>query len=232
MLIAGISDIHGNLIPYPSDFWEGIENCELLCICGDILPLHIQRNMIESKNWIFNEFKPWAESLPVEKIIFIGGNHDFLVERSKEDMLFWFPEHSKITYLHNTGIEYISTQDSKIYKIFGSPYCHKFGSWAFMRDTEILKNKFKEIPENIDILITHDAPYGVSDICYEGRTLEHIGNPELRNAILEKQPLYNLKGHLHTTNRNIEMLGKTKVVSCSILNEQYEITYLPQILNI
>ena len=39
MKVAVISDLHGHLPIYPSPYWEGIEECELLLICGDILPL-------------------------------------------------------------------------------------------------------------------------------------------------------------------------------------------------
>ena len=36
-----------------------------------------------------------------------------------------------------------------------------------MRDDDILEELYKDIPKNIDILISHDAPYGCSDICFE-----------------------------------------------------------------
>lgn len=234
MTIAAISDLHGYLPPYPNEWWGDLQSCEILCICGDIFPLYIQTNMIESKRWLLEDFKPWATDLPVEKVLFIGGNHDFAAERCKKDLFHWFSKHDKVTYLHNTGIDYISTQDSKTYSIFGSPYCHQFGSWAFMRDEKTLIKKFSEIPENIDILITHDAPFGTSDICFEGfaSSKGHIGCVELRDVIIKKKPKWNLKGHLHTTNREIELLGETKVVSCSILDESYNVRYKPQILKI
>lgn len=75
MTISCISDLHGYLPIYPSPYWEGIEECELLLICGDILPLHCQSKAIESRLWLIDEFKPWAASLPVEQVFFIAGNH-------------------------------------------------------------------------------------------------------------------------------------------------------------
>ena len=149
-------------------------------------------------------------------------------------MFHWFSKHDKVTYLHNSGIDYISTQDTKTYSIFGSPYCHQFGSWAFMRDEKTLVKKFSEIPENLDVLITHDAPYGTSDICLEGfaRNKGHIGCPELRDVIIEKKPSWCVHGHLHSSSHEIEYLNDTKVVNCSILNESYEPCYLPQIITI
>jgi Icc-related predicted phosphoesterase len=234
MRICSISDLHGNLIQYPSDYWKGLEECEILCICGDILPLHIQFNSQQSLEWLVKEFKPWVEALPVEKIFIIAGNHDAFFERHLNEPKSLFPTYEKVTYLQNEYIEYLSTQDNKLYRIFGTPYCHQFGNWPFMRDEEILKQKFAEIPENIDILITHDAPYGVSDVCYESpwNPMSHIGCLELREAILEKNPKLCLHGHLHSSNHEEEMLGNTKVYNTSILNEKYNIAYQPLYLEV
>ena len=234
MKVAVISDLHGNLPIYPSPYWEGIEECELLLICGDILPLRIQTNMLESKLWLTEEFKPWAASLPVEQVFFIAGNHDFWFERNDLPAHQIFSLYDKVTYLKNEFDDYLSTQDSKVYRIFGTPYCHQFGNWAFMRDEETLVRKFNQIPGNVDILLSHDAPYGTSDICFEGWAADgrHKGCPELRDAIIASKPRYNFHGHLHSANHGEELLGETKVYNTSILNEQYDLVYEPLIIRI
>ena len=234
MKIASVSDLHGNLITYPSTYWKGLEECEVLFICGDIIPLNIQFNSVKSLEWLTKEFKPWAEALPVEKVFLTAGNHDAFFERHPDGVRSLFPTFEKVTYLPNDYAEYLSTQDSKLYKIFGTPYCHIFGMWPFMRDEETLKEKYSEIPENIDILFCHDAPYGVSDVCYQFYQWDkgHKGCPVLRDAILEKKPKYCFHGHLHSTNHEEELLGDTKVYNTSILNEDYKITYDPVILEI
>ena len=132
MKICSISDLHGNLVCYPSDYWKDLWECEVLFICGDILPLEIQQDMIKSIEWLTDEFKPWAENLPVEKVFFIAGNHDFWFERNDIPAHKIFPQDQKVTYLKNELVEYTSSQDSKTYKIFGSPYCKIFGLWPFM----------------------------------------------------------------------------------------------------
>ena len=232
MKIAAISDIHGNLIEYPSNYWKGLEECEVLFICGDILPLKIQFNMVRSQLWLEQEFKPWAERLPVEKIFIIAGNHDAWFERNDQLAREIFPQDAKITYLCNEYIEYTSIQDTYEYKIFGTPYCHKFGNWAFMREDDILMKKFNEIPNHLDILFTHDAPYGTSDICLEGWAADgqHKGSLPLRDAVVKKCPEILLHGHLHSTNHEREMLYETEVFNTSILNEEYKITYNPLII--
>lgn len=65
--ICAISDLHGNLID--------IQPCELLLICGDIIPLKMQRNIPQSLSWFKKEFIPWIESLPCKEVVFIAGNH-------------------------------------------------------------------------------------------------------------------------------------------------------------
>ena len=234
MKICSISDLHGNLVCYPSDYWKDLWECEVLFICGDILPLEVQHDMIKSIEWLTEEFIPWAESLPVEKVFFIAGNHDFWFERNDVAAHKLFPQSQKVTYLKNELVEYISSQDSKTYKIFGSPYCKPFGLWAFMRSADLLIKKFNEIPENVDILFTHDAPYGTSDVCVESKWSkgEHIGNHQLRDIIIDRKPRYNFHGHLHSSNHEEEMLGETRVYNTSILDERYLIMYDPLIIRI
>ena len=236
MKICSISDLHGNLVYYPSDYWKGLWECEVLFICGDILPLEIQLDMIKSIEWLTEEFLPWAESLPVEKVFFIAGNHDFWFERNDIAAHKLFPQSQKVTYLKNELVEYISSQDSKIYKIFGSPYCKPFGLWAFMRSADILIKKFNEIPENVDILFTHDAPNlgTVGTILEENHYSTNInaGNSILSEYILKKRPRYCFCGHIHSGNHNLEKIGDSNLANCSILNEGYKIVYDPLYLRI
>lgn len=88
----------------------------------------------------------------------VAGNHDKLIERasfiihaveSKTDF--------KLTYLSGTTYEYIA-RSLKHYKIYGSPFCHKFGNWVFMQSEEWLKDYYDNIPEDTDIILTHDTP--------------------------------------------------------------------------
>lgn len=218
MKVCALSDLHGYL---PKD----IEPCELVLICGDISPLKIQGSNILMREWITEVFKPWCESLPCDNVIFIGGNHDFIAV-NLDFMYSVFPNDDKVTYLCNESYIYTS-REGKEYTIFGSPYCKVFGSWAFMRKDEILTELFSEIPENVDILMTHDAPYGCSDICLEApwTNFNNIGNKPLRDAILEKSPTIHISGHLHSASREWTTLGNTKHINCSIKNERYEPVY-------
>lgn len=135
-----------------------------------------------------------------------------------------FPNNEKVVFLFDDEYIYQNT-----YKIYGTPWCKQFGRWAYMSDN--LKELFDQIPNNLDILITHDAPYGVSDILLQENCPwangEHIGNIPLAEAIREKNPKIVCHGHLHTTSREFEILGNSKVINCSLKDEFYNLIYSP-----
>ena len=218
--IVAISDLHGHLL---TDLPEG----DVLCICGDIFPLNIQRQIIDCDDWLSNVFISWANDLPFKNIILIAGNHDFYFQEVPfVDLLLTF-DNTKITYLQDS---YVIVNGIKFY---GTPWCKRFGKWAFMEDDSVLESKFKKIPEDVDFLLTHDAPYGTSDICMQNiywNTGENIGNKPLRDAIIDKMPKYNLHGHLHSSNHNEEILNKTRVYNVSLLDENYNLNYKPLLI--
>ena len=219
MKVCAISDMHGQY-----DF--NIDPVDILFICGDIVPLKMQRNIPQSMSWFKKTFIPWCEKQPCKQIYLVAGNHDFFMEnKDKEinDALMC----TKIIYLNNQSAEYLDEESGKIYSICGSPLCHIFGNWAFMYSPKYEYDEFSKMPNNCDFVLTHDAPYGISDVCIEGWNHEHIGNPELRNVVLEKNPKYLLHGHLHSTNHDCEMLGDTKVYNVSLLDENYYLKYYP-----
>ena len=219
MKVCAISDTHGQY-----DF--NIDPVDILFICGDIVPLKMQRNILQSMSWFKKTFIPWCEKQPCKQIYLVAGNHDFFMEnKDKElnDVLIG----TKIIYLNNQSAEYLDEESGKIYSIFGSPLCHIFGNWAFMYSPEYEYDEFSKMINNCDFVLTHDAPYGTSDICLEGWNHEHIGNSELRDVVLEKNPKYLFHGHLHSTNHDCEMLGDTKVYNVSLLDENYYLKYYP-----
>ena len=224
MKIIAISDLHG-LLPKID------EKCDVLCICGDIIPLEIQTDVYKSKNWLKTDFIAWCNSIACEHILLIAGNHDLIFEQILHHEIMDIFLGTKIHYLENDEVEI----DGK--RFYGTPYCHIFGNWAFMREDFHLKMIYDLIPENLDVLLIHDAPYGTSDICLQKTnwtTDNHIGCVPLRDAILEKTPKLVLHGHLHSTNHNAELIepSDTKVYNVSYVDEGYEPVYSPLVLEI
>lgn len=226
MKICATSDLHGYL--------PEIEPCELLLICGDIVSLRHQRYSKSCKQWYIKVFQPWIDSLPCDKVLFIPGNHEVGVEGHEDEYRKLFSSINKATILLHDYYEYLSN-DGIVYKIFGTPYCKIFGNWAFMRTNSDLKEKFSEIPEGLDILLTHDVAYGYADQSLQDigwGTEEHFGTVELRDAILEKKPKYHFSGHIHTADHNPIMIGDTKHYNVSYVDETYTPTFKPLYLNI
>lgn len=226
MKVLALSDLHGHLNDYSS------YQADICCIAGDIVPLDIQNSNKDSEEWFLNSFKPWAENLNVNKVFFIGGNHDRYLAQNNDFVHSIFQIHNMVTYLCHES--YIYHHDNKEYVIFGTPYCHKFGNWYFMYDDETLKEKYNDIPNNTDILITHDCPYGYNDIILQKvdwANDEHIGNKPLANAILEKQPKIVFNAHLHTTSHYETLINESKCYNVSILDEYYKVTYLPTLID-
>ena len=226
MKICAISDMHGIL-------GFDIKPCDILCICGDIVPLRVQYYLEGTLKWIAKEFIHWCEKQPCEKVFLIAGNHDLVAQNHPDEWEAMFND-TKITYLRDKEVEYTKETENNYesIRIYGTPWCHQFYNWAFMTSDKELEKIYSNIPYKVDILLTHDCPYGTSDIIlqedvpwYDGKT--HIGCHPLGDAIDEKKPLVNFHGHLHSTNRNLEKRGDTSVYNVSVVNEHYERVYEP-----
>jgi len=195
MKICAISDIHGNLL-------TNIPECDILCICGDIINLNDQRNLESSRKWLYTRFSNWVIKQKCEKVIIIPGNHDFLIEDAnknkyidelKEDLT--NRTNGKLVLLINETYNYNNVN------FYGCPYINPIGfqedKWAFStRDENLYK-----IPENTDILLTHDNPYK-NFILYQNLS-EHIK--------------FHFYGHWHDGKDD----PKEGRYNCSILNDYY-----------
>lgn len=229
MRIVAMSDLHGDL-PRVDTF----EECEVAFICGDFSPLNIQANDKKMKQWLAGTFKPWCEALPCEKVYFIAGNHDWTAFRDPEFMHFVFPKDEKVTYLCQETAIY-TDRDGKEHKIFGTPFCKQFCNWAFMEEDEELARLYLAIPNDLDVLLSHDQPYGYGDVILQEiywNEGEHIGNKPLLEAVFMRQPKYMFCGHLHSTTHECVEIIQTKRYNVSLKDEYYDMVYEPLYLDI
>lgn len=226
-----MSDLHGEL-PYAK------ESSEITLICGDIVPLSIQRNISESKLWLKTEFAYWAKNWPCDKIFFIAGNHDFVFDghMSYNDIMeLSINSNNKLWYLQNNSVIY-TDREGKDYTIFGTPYGHIFREWAFMLPDEELAIKYADIPENVDILLSHDAA-DINNLGLVPPSIWHpeslnVGNTVLAEAVKLKKPKYYFCGHVHDGNHKVEIIDNTLMANVSLLNDSYQISYEPLYLDI
>ena len=223
--ICAISDLHGYL--------PEIESVDILLIAGDISPLDIQFNKEMMKKWLNDTFANWIKELPLDKVYLVAGNHDAYFEGLSQTQLDEFRTkcNFKLVYLENNHI--IHKHEDKEYKIFGTPYCHIFGNWPFMRTEHYMEEKFKQIPDEVDIIISHDPPFdtGNVDVILEApqhmsqRMFKHLGNEPLQARIKNVNYKLLVCGHIHSGSHDFD--PETKCVNVSIKNERYLPVYNP-----
>jgi Icc-related predicted phosphoesterase len=218
MRICAISDMHGNL-----NF--NVQESDILVCAGDILPCNYYSNqefMIihQQESFIRDELIPWFKKQPVKDIVFIAGNHDWIFEWNRKIILN-FPKN--IHYLQD---ELIEIQGLKIY---GTPQQPIFCDWAFNRSPERLEMFFNEIPEGLDILISHTAPFKIMDKVDFPNDKGHFGCRILRKKIKEVKPKYVIFGHFHGEHgmEKIDDMGDITFINASLLNEAYKLEKEP-----
>lgn len=237
--LVALSDLHGAL---PTD----IDPSNVVVICGDIMPLDIQRESIDSIAWLCNCFFPWCMELKCEKVIFVAGNHDFVFEQLMVDrngnhrkpnrvmkkLLAGLGSraYDKIKYLENSEFEY------KGYRFYGSPWCPSLSNWAFYKSDDELEREFNKIPNNIDVLLTHCPPamdtYGM--VMQSGYNyMNDYGCIQLADAIRKKQPRLSLFGHVHSgCHTPARVTDNTVCCNVSIKDEDYNVSYVEKVFTL
>lgn len=218
MKICAISDLHGNLPSVPA--------CDLLIIGGDICPVYNHKPLFQA-HWLRDEFSLWLEDLPVDNVVAIWGNHDYIGESKFAHLtpsLDW-----KLLTDTETTIDTIS--------FWGSPWQLRFFDWAFNLDEDDLSRKYALIPDNINVIISHGPPQGYGDLAPPHPKIradyEHVGSPSLTQRILEIKPLLVITGHIHNAYGVHQMDGcDTLVANASLLDEKYRLVNKPLLFEI
>lgn len=234
MELTAISDNHGYL---PKDLPGG----DVLCICGDIMPLDRQSRPSLGTEWFQGEFMDWINSLPYRKALLIGGNHDFLLEDIGKayghdkvlDVLLpgYDKNESKLQYLCDSSI----IIDGVLF--YGTPWISVLSRWAFYKPHKELVEAYGMIPPKCDVLLTHMPPKGnrLGTVLQHGvyNTLADYGASELDDALSVREISYALCGHVHSGNHSPAPIGKTShAVNVSLKDEDYKVAYRPFVFRI
>ncbi len=169
-------------------------------------------------------FNQWFANLPHRHKIFVAGNHDWLFElnnRRARTLL-----DSSIHYLQDSAVEIENL------KFYGSPWQPRFFNWAFnlMRGAE-LAEKWKLIPDDTDVLITHGPPFGVLDEVPRQHGIENTGCEELRKKVETIRPKLHIFGHIHCGYGQAENFG-IRFINASNCDESYEPTNQPIVIDL
>lgn len=197
---------------------KGLENKYNLCSadyiihCGDITGKGTEYTIRDFLNW-FNNLSQFKYK------IFIAGNHDILFETSPNLIKEILEEYPNIIYLEDNGVELEGI------KFWGSPVSKPFMNWAFNRPEKKLKEHWKAIPNDVDILITHTPPYKMMDFGIFSK--EYTGSPSLYDEVINRiKPKIHCFGHIHN-GYGIIKYNNIQFINASNLDEKYKISNKP-----
>ena len=221
MKIYAISDQHGHL---PTD----IPKCDLLLVAGDQCPdifggLSAKAFPDRQREWFTNEWLDWRDQLGIEHVLVTWGNHDFCGEQDINKQVVLFSGNGYNT--HTVIDDVVEVGGLRVYL---TPWSNQFFNWAFMKAPYELGKIYDEIPEGIDILVSHQPPYGYGSQCIYWdpttgkRKVEQVGSHELAIRIREVKPRAVVCGHVHSGYGTYTLDG-IPVYNVSVVNEKYEL---------
>ena len=177
-------------------------------------------------------FATWLRSLPHPLKLFIAGNHDRLFQDAPDEARALLGD--EIVYLQDSA----TTIDGLL--VWGSPWQPWFLDYAFnLPRGEALQAKWKLIPEETDVLVTHGPPRGIRDrVAGEaeemGRKLgqgPHAGCEDLRAALRKKSPRLHVFGHIHE-GYGRETVDGMEFVNASCVDSRYRPLNAPIVVDL
>jgi len=257
MKVVAISDMHG-FLEKPENMPEG----DVLCICGDIVPLDYQSDYEQSIAWFCLEFVPWTDSLPYKKVIFVGGNHDFFLEKMHKKPFMqlvqdvdgehyetWYKFDSSSSRIlkkllpgNNKGkhkLIYLCDNSIEIEgkTFYGTPWIQDLERWAFYLPEDQLQEKWNKIPKKLDVFMSHMPPKykGVGEVLQRGQynTSADYGSQTLADAIIERDIKFAISGHVHSGCHQLQESSEGHyLANVSIKDEDYKVQYYPLVFEI
>lgn len=115
-------------------------------------------------------------------------------------------------------------------KIYGTPWQPEFCGWAFnLPRGKACLEKWDNIPDDTDILITHTPPVGYGDLCCTG---VRAGCVELLSTVRNRvRPKYHIYGHIHE-GYGVRSDGKVVFINASTCDINYMPTNKPIVFDI
>jgi Icc-related predicted phosphoesterase len=206
--VTFISDTHLSHYEIVFDYGES----GLLIHCGDWASFGTYNEMFEVNRWF--------GSLGFDKIITIAGNHDKIAE--DQGRLLTKEMFTDAEYLENELTNYNGL------KIYGTPFCKKYGSWSFMKNDDELNHEWDKIPAGIDILVTHGPPFDILDKAHN----VHCGSKSLRDQIFKRiRPKIVVFGHIHEGYGQTERDG-IKFINAACLDGNYVLANKPVVIDL
>lgn len=193
--VLHISDTHGMHRKMHS-----LPHADIIVHSGDFCKEGTENEVID--------FIEWFDSLDYKHKIFVAGNHD--------------------DYLHDAQIDGLPKNIHYLcYSALNIEGINFYGIPMFSADivTKKYQKQILEVPNEIDVLITHQPPFGILD----KTTNKHYGDIDILNKVCTIKPKFHLFGHVH--NNNGIILGSTTFVNSAMSDENYQLKQKYHILN-
>ena len=226
MKIVCVSDTHGMIKQ------AGFPQGDVLILAGDILKNYVRNPLLDAfqQEAGLRELDAFVKTLGFKHVLMIAGNHDWLFERNK----------SAIQLAKNI----IYLQDKEIVidgvKFYGTPWQPEFCGWAFNlpRKGAKLRRVWENIPNDVNVLITHGPPWGILDKIdpngtdHLSRDVEPLGCELLKERVEELKSLkLHTFGHIHGSYGQTTIDGVV-YLNASLCDEGYQPVNPPQMIEI
>jgi Icc-related predicted phosphoesterase len=188
-----------------------IPECDILIHCGDFC------NIGQEEIQTLEDVDVWFAELPARQIVCIGGNHDSALQ------------HREYRFAHAQFLE-DSLVEIEGLRIYGSPWCPELSSFAYYASEDMLAQRWRQIPEGLDILVTHTPPYGILDLPRAGSP--HLGCPLLREELARIRPRLHIFGHVHASHGQHED-DTTRYINASVVGGlDFAISHAPVVIHL
>ena len=167
---------------------------------------------------IVADFNAWLGSLPHRHKIVTCGNHEYLLEEPRERGAI-----TNATLLIDSGVEVGGI------KIWGSPVTPLYGGAFGKSKPEDRKRHWAQIPEGLDILITHGPLFAILDHSLSSERRE--GCPELLEAVFQARPRVHVFGHIHHGYGTLRTTD-TLFVNTSLMGEDSSLSRAPVVIDL
>ena len=179
--LIAISDQHGYLPDIPP--------CDFLLLAGDILPVNRSDRPSFQSNWMNFKLRKWLDKVPARHIIAVAGNHDSIFDGGTKRLV---PKNLRWHYLQDSGVKLEGI------KFWGSPHTLPCGDWAFRMPEDRIHLAWEAIPDDTQILLTHQPPFGYGDSPYANPELHHGCSYLLARIVALPRLRVHVFGHIHS----------------------------------